>query len=82
MLAILFYDVFIEGVGVFSDRAESFLSGGLRSNAAASGVFQAIKGTFWIGVFVVVLSFPIGVASGGLPRGVRQPRVGSRGSST
>ena len=63
VLAILFYDVFVEGVGVFSDRAESFLSGGLRSNAAASGVFQAIKGTFWIGVFVVVLSFPIGVAS-------------------
>ncbi|MET0902984.1 MAG: phosphate ABC transporter permease PstA [Acidimicrobiales bacterium] len=63
VLAILFYDVFIEGVGVFSDRAESFLSGGLRSSAAASGVFQAIKGTFWIGVFVVVLSFPIGVAS-------------------
>ncbi len=26
-------------------------------------MFQAIKGTFWIGVFVVVLSFPIGVAS-------------------
>ena len=63
VLAILFFDVFIEGAGVFSDRAESFLSGGLRSTAAASGVFQAIKGTFWIGVFVVVLSFPIGVAS-------------------
>ena len=63
VLAILFYDVLVEGVGVFSSRAESFLSGGLRSSAAASGVFQAIKGTFWIGVFVVVLSFPIGVAS-------------------
>ena len=62
VLAILFYDVFVEGVSVFSSRAESFLSGGLRSSAAASGVFQAIKGTFWIGVFVVVLSFPIGVA--------------------
>jgi phosphate transport system permease protein len=63
VLAVLFYDVLLEGVGVFSTRAESFLSGGLRSSAAASGVFQAIKGTFWIGVFVVVLSFPIGVAS-------------------
>ena len=63
VLAVLFYDVLIEGVGVFTGRAESFLSGGLRSTAAASGVFQAIKGTFWIGVFVVVLSFPIGVAS-------------------
>jgi phosphate transport system permease protein len=63
VLAILFYDVIVEGVGVFSERAESFLSGGLRSTAVASGVFQAIKGTFWIGAFVVVLSFPIGVAS-------------------
>jgi phosphate transport system permease protein len=63
VLAVLFYDVLVEGVGVFSRRAESFLSGGLRSTADASGVFQAIKGTFWIGVFVVVLSFPIGVAS-------------------
>jgi phosphate transport system permease protein len=63
VLAVLFYDVLVAGVGVFSDRSGSFLSGGLRSTAAASGVFQAIKGTFWIGVFVVVLSFPIGVAS-------------------
>ena len=63
VLATLFYDVLVEGVGVFSGRAESFLRGGLRSQAAASGVFQAIRGTFWIGVFVVVLSFPIGVAS-------------------
>jgi phosphate transport system permease protein len=63
VLVVLFYDVLVEGVGVFSTRAESFLSGGLRSTAAVSGVFQAIKGTFWIGVFVVVLAFPIGVAS-------------------
>jgi phosphate transport system permease protein len=63
VLAVLFYDVLLQGVGVFSTRAESFLRGGLRSQAAASGVFQALRGTFWIGVFVVVFSFPIGVAS-------------------
>jgi len=63
VLFVLFYDVFVDGVGVFSSRAESFLSGGLRSKADASGLFQAVKGTFWIGVFVAVLSFPIGVAS-------------------
>jgi phosphate transport system permease protein len=48
---------------VFSTRAESFLSGGLRQNATRAGIFQAIRGTFWIGGFVVVLAFPIGVAS-------------------
>ena len=63
VLVILFYDVFVDGVGVFSDRAQDFLSGSLRSSADASGLFQAIRGTFWIGVFVAVLAFPIGVAS-------------------
>jgi phosphate transport system permease protein len=63
VLAILFYDVGTTGIGVFTDRAQDFLSGGLRTKADAAGVFQAIRGTFWIGVFVVVFSFPIGVAS-------------------
>jgi phosphate transport system permease protein len=63
VLIVLFYDVLVDGVGVFSARAQDFLSGSLRSTADASGLFQAIKGTFWIGVFVAVLSFPIGVAS-------------------
>lgn len=63
VLASLFLDVGTTGASVFSDRAESFLSGGLRTKAEAAGVFQAIRGTFWIGVFVVVFSFPIGLAS-------------------
>jgi phosphate transport system permease protein len=63
ILTVLFVDVITTGSSVFEGRAESFLSGGLRTNAAAAGVFQAVRGTFWIGVFVVVLSFPIGIAS-------------------
>ena len=63
VLAALFLDVGTTGATVFANRAESFLSGGLRTKAEAAGVFQAIRGTFWIGVFVVVLAFPIGVAS-------------------
>lgn len=63
VLVSLFLDVGTTGATVFSTRAESFLSGGLRTKAEAAGVFQAIRGTFWIGVFVVVLAFPIGVAS-------------------
>lgn len=63
VLAILFQDVITTGSGVFTTRAESFLSGGLRGSAARSGIFQAMAGTFWIGIFVVVFSFPIGVAS-------------------
>ncbi len=41
VLIVLFYDVFVDGVGVFSSRAEDFLSGGLRSTADGSGLFQA-----------------------------------------
>jgi len=63
VLASLFYDVISTGSTVFSTRAESFLSGSVRQTAARAGVFQAIRGTFWIGGFVVVLAFPIGVAS-------------------
>jgi phosphate transport system permease protein len=63
VLAALFIDVGTTGVGVFTDRAQDFLSGGLRTSADAAGLFQAIRGTFWIGLFVVVFSFPIGVAS-------------------
>jgi phosphate transport system permease protein len=63
VLAAIFLDVGTTGTTVFSHRAEGFLSGGLRTNADRAGVFQAIRGTFWIGVFVVGLSFPIGIAS-------------------
>ena len=63
VLASIFVDVGTTGISVFTDRAQSFLSGGLRTKADAAGVFQAIRGTFWIGVFVVVFSFPVGVAS-------------------
>jgi phosphate transport system permease protein len=63
VLAALFYDVGTTGASVLTTRGESFLSGGLRTRAASAGVFQAIRGTFWIGVFVVGISFPIGIAS-------------------
>ncbi len=63
VLAALFVDVGTTGAGVLTERGESFLSGGLRTSADRAGVFQAIRGTFWIGVFVVVLAFPIGLAS-------------------
>lgn len=63
VLASLFVDVGTTGTTVLTTRAESFLGGGLRTSADKAGVFQALRGTFWIGVFVVVLSFPIGIAS-------------------
>jgi len=63
VLVVLFVDVFATGTSVFTTRAESFLSSGIRTSADAAGVFQAIRGTLWIGVFTVVLAFPIGIAA-------------------
>ncbi|MEQ1788011.1 MAG: phosphate ABC transporter permease PstA [Acidimicrobiales bacterium] len=63
VLVVLFTDVISTGTTVFTNRAESFLSGGLRTSADKAGVFQAVRGTFWIAVFTIALAFPIGIAS-------------------
>ncbi|MBW3547613.1 MAG: NADH-quinone oxidoreductase subunit NuoK [Actinobacteria bacterium] len=39
------------------------MSGTLRFSAAESGISQALRGTLWIGVFVVLLAFPLGIAA-------------------
>ncbi len=63
VLVVLFADVLGNGATVFDTRPESFLSGGLRTSADRAGVFQALRGTFWIGVFVVGLAFPVGIGA-------------------
>jgi phosphate transport system permease protein len=63
VLAALFIDVISTGISVFTDRFQSFWEGGVRSKAETSGISQAIRGTFWIGVFVVLFAFPIGVGA-------------------
>jgi phosphate transport system permease protein len=63
VLGVLLWDVGAGGWGTLSTRLGDFLSGSLRSSAETSGLSQAIRGTFYIGAFVVVFAFPIGVAS-------------------
>lgn len=63
VLGILLVDVFTGGWSVLSERLGDFLSGTLRSQAADAGIFQGLRGSFWIGVFVVVLAFPLGVGA-------------------
>jgi phosphate transport system permease protein len=63
VLAILLADVVTGGWSVFTDRLGSFLSSGVRSSPSASGVFQGLRGTFWIAVCVAVFAFPIGVGA-------------------
>ncbi len=63
VLAILLVDVVGDGWSVFTDRLGIFLANPTRTSAAESGVFQGLRGTFWIGIFVIVITFPLGVAA-------------------
>lgn len=63
VLAVLVSDVVGDSVSVFQDRFGTFLSNPSRTRADEAGVFQGLRGTFWIGVFVVLLTFPIGISA-------------------
>lgn len=63
VLVLLLGDVWRDGRGVFTGRGlVDFLGGQFVARAEHAGVFNALKGTFWIGV-VTMLSFPIGIAA-------------------
>jgi phosphate transport system permease protein len=63
VLVVLVAQVVIDGWSVLSDRLDTLLANPSRTNADEAGLFQALRGTFWIGVFVVVLAFPIGIGA-------------------
>jgi phosphate transport system permease protein len=63
VLAVLVVDVVTGGWEVLSSRLGDFLTGRLSSRPARAGVAQGLAGSFWIGVFVVWLAFPIGIAA-------------------
>lgn len=63
VLTVLIVDVVTGGWPVFAQRFESFMSGTMRFAAEESGIAQALRGTLWIGVFVIVLAFPLGIAA-------------------
>jgi phosphate transport system permease protein len=63
VLAVLLVDVITGGWSVLPSRLGSFLEGTLRSRPEEAGVAQGLRGSVWIGIFVVVLAFPIGIGS-------------------
>jgi phosphate transport system permease protein len=63
ILALLLIDVLGDGLPTYQDRAEGFLNGGLSATAARAGIAQGIIGSFWIAMFVVVVSIPLGVGA-------------------
>ena len=65
VLAILLIDTVTDGWSVLSGRLGDCRTGGLHSQSADTelGVFQGIRGSLWIAVFVILLSFPLGVGA-------------------
>jgi len=63
ILVVLLVDVVSLGWSVLSADLWGFLSAPLGSQPGTSGLSQALRGTFFIGVFTVAISFPMGVAS-------------------
>jgi phosphate transport system permease protein len=63
-LIVLLVDVFIDAMVVFEDRSlQSFLEGNLSGFPDRAGVSQAIYGSAMLMLFVVVVSFPLGVSA-------------------
>lgn len=63
ILVVLVVEVTRDGLGVLAGRFTSFFTGTLQSLPERAGIAQGLRGTFWIGVFVVVLAFPVGIAA-------------------
>lgn len=63
ILAVLIIDVVSGGRTVLTTRLADFLTGSMRSQAESSGILQGLRGTFFIGVFTVVIAFPMGIAA-------------------
>ncbi|HYN63390.1 MAG TPA: phosphate ABC transporter permease PstA [Candidatus Limnocylindrales bacterium] len=63
VLLTLLVDVFSDGLPVLASRGTEFLTSGLSSSPDRAGVVQGIVGSLLLMVFVIVLSFPIGVGA-------------------
>jgi phosphate transport system permease protein len=63
VLVTLLVEVFSDGVPVLATRGTDFLTTGLSSSPDRTGVAQGIMGSLLLMIFVIVLSFPIGVGA-------------------
>jgi len=64
VLGVLLVDQTTTGWSVLGSRFESFLYGTLQSIPDRAGIHQGLRGSFWIGIFTVVLAFPLGIGAG------------------
>ena len=63
ILGAVLWDVIGDGTGYLFNRGWDFITGNASSRASSYGIFEGLRGTFWIGVFVIVFSFPLGIGA-------------------
>ena len=65
ILVVLLLDVFVDGWSVLNGGFGDFWNGTLRSQSSDPrlGISQGLVGSFWIAMFVLVLSFPVGISA-------------------
>ncbi|WP_334143147.1 phosphate ABC transporter permease PstA [Rhabdothermincola sp.] len=63
VLVVLLTSQVVAGWPVLSSRLGDFLTATTNSNPDRAGISQALKGSFWIGLIVVVVAFPIGIGA-------------------
>lgn len=62
-LGAVLWSVLVDGTGRLVDRGPSFLSDTTSSRSSEFGIFEGLRGTLWIGVFVVLFAFPVGIGA-------------------
>ena len=63
VLVVLLLSVVTGGLPVFADRGTAFLTANLASSPERAGIAQGIVGSLLLMVFVVLISFPIGIGA-------------------
>ncbi len=64
LLAILLVDQVTTGWSVLGSRLMDFMTAPLQSLPSEAGIYQGLRGSFWIGVFTVLIAFPLGIGAG------------------
>ena len=63
VLFTLIGQILVEGIPMFRERGTAFITDTIGSEPTKVGVWPGLYGSFFIGMGVIVLAFPIGIAS-------------------
>lgn len=64
VLAVLIIDQVTTGWSVLGSRFADFVTGTLQSIPSSAGIHQGLRGSFWIGIFTILIAFPLGIGAG------------------